>query len=104
MTIHNKGDQWPINRKYSVKQRFLVYRFLESCTKEFDQKLSNIQRDKGNHYECEPRETLTRLFKEQNDSLHSELVGRSYYVLKYFVGMDGEKRKILYTSYNLWKS
>ena len=91
--IHNQGDKWPINRTFSVKQRFLVYRFLESCTKVFDQTSANIASDCGKDYDFEQTDKLTTMFKEKNESLEDLLVGRSYYVLKYFVGMDGDRKK-----------
>ena len=96
INIHNEGDQWPITRKYSVKQRFLVYRFLESCTKVFDQTSANITQDLGKDYDFEPTDKLTSLFKTKDASLEDELIGRTYYVLKYFVGMKGG-RKQFYT-------
>lgn len=91
--IQNEGDKWSIKRTYSVKQRFLVYRFLESCTRAFDQVSANITRDLGKEYEFEPRDKFTKMFKEEDHALESELVGRSYYLLKYFVGMDGERKR-----------
>ena len=96
INIHNEGDQWPITRKYSVKQRFLVYRFLESCTKVFDQTSANITQDLGKDYDFEPTDKLTSLFKAKDTSLEDLLIGRTYYVLKYFVGMKGD-RKQFYT-------
>ena len=78
-----------ITRKYSVKQRFLVYRFLESCTKVFDQTSANITQDLGKDYDFEPTDALTSLFKTKDSSLEDLLIGRTYYVLKYFVGMKG---------------
>ena len=85
MEIKNKGDKWPIKRTFTLKQRFLVYRFLESLTKDFNQIDANLAEDFGREYNPEPNDTLTSVFKNGEASLSDMLIGRHYFVLKYFV-------------------
>lgn len=91
--IQNVGDKWPIKRTFSLKQRFLVYRFLESLTESFNQTDANLAKDFGTDYNPEPTDALTGLFKNGEASLTSMLIGRHYFILKYFAEMDGDKKR-----------
>ncbi len=94
LVIHNEGDQWPIRRSYSVKQRFLIYKFLESITDSFEQVDANLRADSGKKKTYEAIDLLTAPFKNGDDAtLNSLLEGRSYYVLKYCIGVEDTKRK-----------
>ena len=93
LEIQNVGDKWPIKRTFSLKQRFLVYRFLESLTKGFNQTAANLAEDSGKEYNPEPNDALTSLFKNGDASLPSLLIGKHYFILKYFVEMNGDKKR-----------
>ena len=94
MVLHNEGDQWPIRRSYSVKQRFLIYRFLESVTDSFEQVDANLHADAGKSRTYEAVDLLTAPFKNGEDAtLNTLLQDRSYYILKYCIGVEDTKRQ-----------
>ncbi len=94
LEIQNEGDQWPVRRKFSLKQRFLVYRFLESITNSFDQVKANLAEDSNRTYTHEENDVLTNLFKANKDPELTETVrGRHYFVLKYFIGVEDGRKK-----------
>ncbi len=93
--ISNEQDKWPLKRSFSLKQRFLWYRFLESVTKSHDQIFSNIQSDAGKQIpQFEESNALTELFKNHKDEeLIEALKGRGYFILKYFVEYKEDKAR-----------
>lgn len=94
ITIVNQNDKWSISRKYSLKQRFLFYRFLESITNSFDQIKENLSNDADKSYTFEESDHLSKLFKENKImELTTAVQGRSYFILKYFVGVKDGRNK-----------